>query len=123
MINIEIILLVAVILLILVTNILNQKSETKDEFLINLAVLDHVIDDYVQVVYVSKVTILKTMYNLDPTSKVNSIKSFEAKLNELVKDSTLEIIKMLSKQTSKNLRKRFSDKSIALYISNKIRNI
>jgi hypothetical protein len=112
------------LLLIIVFLILNQKrSETKDEFLINLAVLDHVIDDYVQIVYQSKIDKLKLAHNLNPESKLNAIKSYENKVNILISETTVDIIKLLTKQTSKQLRKRFSDKSLALYISNKIRNI
>jgi len=121
LINLEII--IVLLILIVIILILNQKNESKDEFLINLAVLDHVIDDYVQIVYLGEIEKLRLLHNLNPESKLNSIKSYEAKVNVLITTTTMDIIKLLSKQTSKQLRKRFSDKSIALYISNKIRNV
>lgn len=123
MISISNIILVIIILILVI--LLNQTKEnnTKEEFLINLAVLDHVIDDYIQIVYNSKVEVLRKLHNLDPASPLNSIKSFETKMNTLLSETTMDIIKLLTKQTSNQLRKRFSDKSLALYISNKIRNI
>ena len=121
MISIEILLVCIVILLLVLIN--QKKDINKDEFLINLAVLDHVIDDYVQIVYVNKIEVLKKLHNLNPESQLNSIKSFEIKLNNLTKETTMDIIKLLTTHTSKQLRLRFSDKSLALYISNKLRNV
>jgi hypothetical protein len=107
-----------IILLVLFKTV---NPQTKDEFLINLAVLDHVIDDYVQIILNTKLKSLGLLYNTDPESKLNAIKSYEKKINETIAQATQEVIGLLSKKTKKTLQKRFSDKSIALYITNKLR--
>lgn len=116
-------LLVCIIILLVLILFKNQNSISKDIFLINLAVLDHVIDDYIQIIFNSKIEQHKVLYNLNPESKVNSIKSYKSKVNTIISESTIEIIKLLTKQVRRNLKKSFSDKSLALYISNKISTI
>lgn len=116
-------LLVCIIILLVLILFKNQNSVSKDIFLINLAVLDHVIDDYIQIIFNSKIEQHKVLYNLNPESKVNSIKSYKSKVNAIISESTVEIIKLLTKQVRRNLKKSFSDKSLALYISNKISTI
>jgi hypothetical protein len=115
--------LVLAILSAIISIVLNIKVSllSKDEFLINLAVLDHVIDDYVAIIFSTKLKSLGLLYNLDPESKLNAIKSYEKKINETVAQSTKEVIDLLSKKTKTNLQQRFSDKSIALYITNKLK--
>lgn len=117
----EIILIVLVLVLFVLLN-KEGKIETKDDFLINLAVLDRVIDDYVQIIHNAKIDVLRSMHNLNPESQVNSIKSFEVKVNETIKTSTIEIMNLLTRTTKKTLLKRFSSRSLALFISNKIKN-
>jgi len=119
--NFEFIFLVLIILIILI--LLNKKeTSNQDDFLINLAVLDHVINGYAAIIYTGKITQLRALHNLDPASKINSIQSYEHKVNLLIAETTSEIMKLLTRSTKRDLYKRFSRKSIALYISNKIRN-
>ena len=118
----NVIISVLLVCIILILFIQNKKVSTQDEFLINLAILDHVIDDYIAIVYSTKIKNLGMLYNIDPESKVNAIKSYEKKVNETIAESTKEIIELLSKSTIKYLKIRFSDKSIALHITNKLRN-
>lgn len=115
----ETILIVLVLILVI---LLKKEPESKEDFLINLAVIERVIDDYIQIVYNPQIDYLRTQHNLNPESKLNSIKSFEIKVNDITKVSTLEIMNILSKYTKKQLLKRFSSRSLALFISNKIRN-
>lgn len=114
---------VVVLLSTLLSIVLNNKvSQSKDEFLINLAVLDHVIDDYISIIFSTKLKGLGKLYNIDPESKLNAIKSYDKKVIETIAESTQEVINLLNQRTKKELQMRFSDKSIALYITNKLRN-
>ena len=110
--------LIQVILLMIYKEIY---SRNKDEYIRDLSILERVIDDYVEIVLKKKIQTEKKNYNLDPSSRINSILSFEKKINQILSDSSVEILKMLSRKTSKNLRKRFSNNSLALLIINRIK--
>lgn len=94
---------------------------SKDEYVINLSILERLIDDYVNTVLIKEIQQNKRQYNLDPESKINSVLAFEKKCNDLIGVASLEILKMISPKTLKYLSIRFSDESLALLIINKIK--
>jgi len=96
-------------------------SNTKDEYVINLSVLEHVIDDYITMILEKKIQTVRRNYNLDPESKINSIIAFEKRVNEIISESSMEILKLIAPKTLKSLRQRFSNKSLALLIINRIK--
>jgi len=110
--------LIQVILLMIYKEIY---SRDKDEYIRDLSILERVIDDYVEIILKKKIQAEKKNYNLDPASRINSIISFEKKINQIFTESSVEILKLLSKRTAKNLRKRYSDNSLALLIINRIK--
>jgi hypothetical protein len=122
LINIVYITMFNIVIIFLVIISLRKDTNAKDEFLVNLSVLERVIDDYVQIVYNQKIEVLRSQHNLNADSKINSIKLFESKTNEVLKISTIEVINLLTRYTKKQLLKRFSSRSLALFISNKIRS-
>jgi len=96
-------------------------SNSRDEYIINISVLEHIIDDYYNMILEKDVQRVRKKYNLDPESKVNSIIAFEKQVNELITKSSVDIIKMLTPRIRKCLGKRFSDNSLALIIINRIK--
>jgi hypothetical protein len=96
-------------------------SNTRDEYIITVSILEQVIDDYYNMILEKEVQRIRKNYNLDPESKVNSIMAFEKQVNELVSKASVEIMKMLTLRTRKCLKKRFSNNSLALLIINRIK--
>ena len=96
-------------------------SNSRDEYIINISVLEHIIDDYYNMILEKDVQRVRKNYNLDPESKVNSIIAFEKQVNELVSKASVDIMKMLTPRTAKCLKKRFSSNSLALLIINRIK--
>lgn len=108
--------------IILVLILKKDDGDSKDSYLINVAILERVIDDYVTLVVDKEIELLRRQHNLDPESKINSINSFELKVNELLKVSVVEIIKLLTKDIRKYFKVRFSDRSLALLITNRVKS-
>lgn len=98
-------------------------KNSKDEYVINLSVLERVIDDYVNTILSKKIQQDKKNYNLDPESKLNSVLSFEKKVNEQISEASIDILKILSPEVSKSLSKKFSRKALALLVINKIKQM
>jgi len=98
-------------------------KNSKDEYVINLSVLERVIDDYVNTILNKKIQQDKKNYNLDPESKLNSVLSFEKKVNEQISEASMDILKILSPEVSKSLSKKFSRKALALLVINKIKQM
>ena len=97
-------------------------QNSKDEYMISLSTLERVIDDYVSTILSKKIQQTKRKYNLDPESKINSVLAFEKKCNGLISEASLDILKMLTSRTSQTLNKRFSDKSLALFVINRVKH-
>ena len=116
-----ILLTVVQIVLILIYKSIFKNS--KDEYVINLSVLERIIDDYVNTILSKKIQQDKKNYNLDPESKLNSVLSFEKKVNENISEASIDILKILSPEVSKSLSKKFSRKSLALLVINKIKQM
>ena len=116
-----ILLTVVQIVLILIYKSIFKNS--KDEYVINLSVLERVIDDYVNTILSKKIQQDKKNYNLDPESKLNSVLSFEKKVNEQISEASIDILKILSPEVSKSLSKKFSRKALALLVINKIKQM
>ena len=116
-----ILLTVVQIVLILIYKSIFKNS--KDEYVINLSVLERVIDDYVNTILSKKIQQDKKNYNLDPESKLNSVLSFEKKVNENISEASIDILKILSPEVSKSLNKKFSRKALALLVINKIKQM
>ena len=98
-------------------------KNSKDEYVINLSVLERIIDDYVNTILSKKIQQDKKNYNLDPESKLNSVLSFEKKVNENISEASIDILKILSPEVSKSLSKKFSRKALALLVINKIKQM
>ena len=116
-----ILLTVVQIVLILIYKSIFKNS--KDEYVINLSVLERIIDDYVNTILSKKIQQDKKNYNLDPESKLNSVLSFEKKVNENISEASIDILKILSPEVSKSLSKKFSRKALALLVINKIKQM
>ena len=116
-----ILLTVVQIVLILIYKSIFKNS--KDEYVINLSVLERVIDDYVNTILSKKIQQDKKNYNLDPESKLNSVLSFEKKVNEQISEASMDILKILSPEVFKSLSKKFSRKALALLVINKIKQM
>ena len=116
-----ILLTVVQVVLILIYKSIFKNS--KDEYVINLSVLERIIDDYVNTILSKKIQQDKKNYNLDPESKLNSVLSFEKKVNENISEASIDILKILSPEVSKSLSKKFSRKSLALLVINKIKQM
>lgn len=85
-------------------------------------VFNTTITNYCEAVFLKKVKELSKQHNLNPDSKTNSILSYQKKLNELISDATIDIIKLLPKYVRNVLSIYYTDKSLALIISNKLRH-
>ena len=96
-------------------------SNSRDEYIVTISILEQVIDDYYNMVLEKDVQRIRKNYNLDPESKVNSIIAFEKQVNELISKASVAIMKMLTSRTRKCLKKRFSSNSLALLIINRIK--
>ena len=116
-----ILLTVVQVVLILIYKSIFKNS--KDEYVINLSVLERIIDDYVNTILSKKIQQDKKNYNLDPESKLNSVLSFEKKVNENISEASIDILKILSPEVSKSLSKKFSRKALALLVINKIKQM
>jgi hypothetical protein len=116
-------LLFSVVQIILIKIYEKIYSNKKDQYIVALTTLEKVVDNYLDVVLEKKVNLIKKDYNLDPTSKVNSIIAFEKRVNELISESSLDIMKSLSPKVLKTLTQYFSNNSLALLIINRIRNL
>ncbi len=97
-----------------------KQIQYKNHFVVTVAVLDGVIDNYYDGILVHKIKELENSHNLQKESKLNAIESFRKKRTELVGKSTVEIIKFLSPHTRRVLKKHFSDRSLVLLISNRL---
>jgi hypothetical protein len=94
----------------------------KDDYIINLSVLERIIDDYVNTILIKEIRQIKRKYNLDPESKINSVLAFEKKCNEIISEASLEILKMITSKMSKSLYRQFSKESLALLIINRVKH-
>ncbi len=115
--------LLTVVQLVLILIYKSIFKNSKDEYVINLSVLERVIDDYVSTILSKKIQQDKKNYNLDPESKLNSVLSFEKKVNENISEASIDILKILSPEVSKSLSKKFSRKALALLVINKIKQM
>ncbi len=119
---IELSILISVLIFIIIVSVLlNKRLFSKDEFETNLMVLDRVIDDYCEIIIKQKINYLKTQHVLDSSSKLNSIRLFNNKILAIIGESCSDIMKnMISKKLYKSLTKRFTTKSLSIYISARI---
>ena len=124
MINYEILppLVTNILVLIILFKVLSAK-DSKDEYFVNMAILDRIINDYVTLVINTKINHLQISHDLNPESKVNSIKLYETKVNTLIADSVAEIVKLLSNNTKKYLRSKFTNEALYILITNQIKSI
>ena len=95
-------------------------NRTSDRSIVILAALDVTIINYCNAVFSKKVKELAKQHNLNPESKMNSILSYHRKIGELTTESTIEIMKLLSSDVRNILSIYYTDKTLALIISNKL---
>lgn len=86
-------------------------------------VFNTTITNYCDVVFLKKVKELAKQHNLNPDSKMNSILSYQKKLNNLISDTTVDIIRLLPNHVHTILNIYYTDKALALIISNKLSQI
>lgn len=110
-----------IIVIVILLVILNRSNQSKDDYFVNMAILERIINDYVTIVVNNKVDQLQKDHDLNPESKVNSIKLYEIKVNELISKSVIEIIKLLSIDTRKYFKKKFTNQALGLLITNHIK--
>ena len=122
----------SIILVFLILNVLyiifnkttkKHNIDFKDEYLIYTTVLEQVINNYKTLVLDEKVTNLRKNYDIDPQSKTNAIKIYQKEYNELLRQSSIEIMgKHLSKNTRDKLLEFYSEESLILHILNLLRS-
>lgn len=106
---------IGVLLLILLK--FDKERIHEDEFVISNTVLNNVMNNYYESILVFKIEELKKNYDLDPSSKTNSIKPFTENYNIMLKDCSKEIItSYLSKNCLSVLLKYYSVESLVLII-------
>lgn len=111
---IQIILLFYISVIISFRNTL--KKFNKDEFLVNNHLLENIVNTYKDIILEDKQAHLKASHDINPDSKTNSIKLYNAKYNDLLKDSSKEIFRQLSKTTLNNLLTYYSKNGLILHI-------
>lgn len=100
----------------------NEHNMSKDEYLVLLAVLDSLIDNYKNNFISPKIEKLEDGIDVDPNSQTNALAYFHEKKNELYQTSLKEIINnYLTTDQKKILSKYFSTQSLSLYIISRIK--
>lgn len=124
------IILLSSILLLLTIFFIHQRKDTskddsnlsKDEYLVLLAVLDSLIDNYKNNFISPKIEKLENGIDIDPKSQTNALTYFQEQKNELYQTSLKEIINdYLTTDQKKVLSKYFSTQSLSLYIISRIK--
>lgn len=124
------IILLSSILLLLTIFFIHQRKDTskddsnlsKDEYLVLLAVLDSLIDNYKNNFISPKIEKLENGIDIDPKSQTNALTYFQEQKNELYQSSVKEIINnYLTTDQKKVLSKYFSTQSLSLYIISRIK--
>lgn len=112
------VLIVTLLIFLVLISVRQHNYTTQDDISIDLTVLKQTIDDYTDLILKKKVSTLRRNHDLNPKSQVNSILSYNKKVEELITASVLEIMNLLSKRTRKNLFLRFTPESLVLFIKN-----
>lgn len=100
----------------------DEHNMSKDEYLVLLAVLDSLIDNYKNNFISPKIEKLENGIDIDPKSQTNALTYFQEKKNELYQSSVKEIINdYLTTDQKKILNKYFSTQSLSLYIISRIK--
>ena len=115
--NLSVLFLALVILLVYYM----YSSRSRDTFIIAITVLEHIIEVYYAAIFSKKKELLARQHDLNPESKVNAIVSYQKKVNELTVESVSEVVKLLTSEHMRTLRIYFSYKSLALFITNKLK--
>jgi len=105
--------------------ILNQQKDRKDfTFVISYDIFNNIITNYIEIIFIPKVNYLKTIYNLDKDSKVNSIKSFNEEIDKIISESVKEIIqKYTSKKCLKSLLKYHNINGLSIIIALQLKKV
>lgn len=119
--NVYYFLILVLILLIIISWKFLDRYNFKDYHIVQLSILEHLLNDYINLVLQNKIRILQRQHDLNPESKVNSIKTYEKKISKLVSISTLEIIQILPPKTRRYLLKNIGGKALSIMISNHIK--
>ena len=98
----------------------NNKKDDLEVFQINITIMERVIDDYVELVLKNEIASIKSNHDLNTQSPTNSIKLFNTKKNELVAQTTIKIINLLSRENRKYLLRKFTDQTLGLMITSRI---
>ena len=92
-----------------------------NNYLIHKHILDNVCDIYKKSMYLPQLEKLKHSYNLDSESQLNAIKAFSRAEQDLLKKSSLEVYKLLTKQNLLFLKTYYSEQSLLFIIINNLR--
>lgn len=95
----------------------------KDDYLVSLKVLEDVTNNYKTVILEPKISGMTSMYDLDPSSQLNSIKQFNVEKNKLINESTKEILKQLSGPVLTKLLQYYSEQGLLYIIISNLRSI
>lgn len=125
---IALVLMLLIIIAVLIWLNIKKKSpiispKSSEELVCCLHTLDHVVESYIQQVFIIRLNLLKSKYNLDPKSRVNSIKLYQKEFKNLLKSSSLEIVNYISKDVYDSLLKYYSEDGLFLIIISKLQSV
>lgn len=94
----------------------------KDVYMIHKHILDNTCEMYKKSIFIPKLDKLKRSHNLDSDSQLNAIKAFMTAEEQLLKTSSTEIYKMLTKENLECLLMYYSRDTILLIIIDNLRS-
>ncbi|MFW6219369.1 MAG: hypothetical protein ACOC33_00745 [bacterium] len=90
--------------------------------MIHKHILDNTCEMYKKSIFIPKLDKLKRSHNLDSDSQLNAIKAFMTAEEQLLKTSSTEIYKMLTKENLECLLMYYSRDTILLIIIDNLRS-
>ncbi len=93
-----------------------QSIISKDEFLVVSHILENLIEEYKAIILSDQIIKLQKQHDIDPNSKTNAIDLYNEKYNKLIKRSSKEIFRTLSKSVLNKLLSYYTQDGLILHI-------